>query len=320
VVMQNVIKIPVSIPGTDANGRNGKQYLTTPSVSARKGTGQYLQVLLAENSVHDELSIITELHRGGFEVTHSRVETAQKFEQQLKAKPWDLVICDYGFRDATGLVLLQAFQRAGQDIPFIMVSAVMGEETAVEALKAGANDYIMKQNLTRLLPAVVRELEFCRQRQVRRRTETFQAYLASMVESCNDAIVGHTLNGTIVAWNKGAERLFGYSASEIIGRPAALIMPEFSAESCWNALNSATKGDAIENIFTMRRHKDGSSVEVSLSISPIKDATGRTIGASTVARDATSWKQEESLRLGLIQDLTSALAVKIHHIQPTASC
>jgi PAS domain S-box-containing protein len=269
-----------------------------------------LRLLLVENCIHDELEIINQLHCGGFEVSHKRVETMADFQAALNEKAWDLILCDYYLCGSERLTLLQLCQKRGLDIPFIIVSAAMGEDLAVEVLKAGANDYVMKQNLSRLVPAINRELRAAQERQIRRRTEAAQAYLASVVESCHDAIIGQTIDGTVVTWNHGAERLYGYSASEMIGRSASVLIPWYRPEAFDNALEALNRGEPVENSATIRIRKDGSEVEVSVSVSPVKDAAGRIIGASTVARDMTRWKQEENERLDLIQELTSALAMQ----------
>jgi two-component system sensor histidine kinase VicK len=297
-------------------GRAAKSALQRFPGAKTRSMPEKLRLLLVENSIHDELSIVNELHCGGFEVSHARVETTSDFQKELKEKPWDVIICDYCLRDSDGVTMLQLYLQLGLDIPFIMVSAEAGEDLAVDALKAGANDYVMKQNLSRLVPAINRELQAVHERQIRRRTETTQAYLASVVESCNDAIIGETLDGTVVAWNNGAERLYGYTAAEMIGRSVSVLIPWYRPEASHETLEGFNWGEQVDNFVTARIRKDGSAVEVSLSISPIKDVVGRIIGASTVARDITLWKQEENERLSLIQDLTCALAIKINHVEP----
>jgi PAS domain S-box-containing protein len=274
------------------------------------GVAGALRVLLVENCVHDELALINELHCGGFEVSHERVESIQQFGAALNGQAWDVIICDYCLCGLGRNSMLQLCQELNLDIPFIVVSAAMGEEIAVDVLKAGANDYVMKQNLSRLVPAIKRELGAAREREIRRRTEAAQAYLASVVDSCHDAIVGQTTDGTIVTWNRGAERLYGYSASEMIGHSASILVPWYRPDAFNQTLEALGRGEQIENGSTVRIRKDGSEVEVSVSVSPVKDASGQVIGTSTVARDITQWKQEENERLGLIQELTTALATK----------
>src|SRR5438034_4784506 len=145
----------------------------------------------------------------------------------------------------------------------------------------------MKDNLAQLVPAVQRELEAARERCIRCRTHETQSFLASLVECCDDAIIGETLQGTVVSWNAGAERLFGYTASEIMGGPVSLLVPPYRPAEQPGILDQLKRGKEVAHYETVRRHKNGTSVEVSLTISPIREPRGRVIGASTVAHDLT---------------------------------
>ena len=140
------------------------------------------------------------------------------------------------------------------------------------------------------------------------RRDTALTFLASIVESCEDAIIGKSLDGTVVTWNAAAERLYGYTAREMIGRSIAVLIPRYRPEELSDILDQIKRGQKVDQLETVRIRKDGVPVEVSVTISPIKDARGRIIGASTVARDISARKEEENERLGLIEDLTAALA------------
>jgi len=131
----------------------------------------------------------------------------------------------------------------------------------------------------------------------RRRAERTRSYLAAIVESSDDAIIGKTIEGVITSWNTGAERIFGYTAGEIIGRPiTVLIPPERHAEE-HEILKRLSRGERIEHYVTTRIRKDGSLLVISLSISPIKESTGKIIGASKIARDITERQRSaEALR------------------------
>ncbi len=266
-----------------------------------------LRVLIIEDSVDDTFFIVRELQRGGFNVDFERVETAAGMQAALEGRVWDLIISDYAMPPFGGSAALALYLQSGLDVPFLMVSGAMGEERAIEMLKAGAHNYVMKDNLARLAPAVRQELEAAQQRRIRKQMEASTAYLASIVRSCNDAIVGKTLEGTVVSWNAGAERLYGYSALEMIGRSISVVLPRYRPEELPELLERIRRGERVEDYETVRIRKDGKAIEVSLTISPIKDNQARVIGASTVARDITRRKQEENERLALIQELTAAL-------------
>jgi PAS domain S-box-containing protein len=131
----------------------------------------------------------------------------------------------------------------------------------------------------------------------RRRAEETQARLAAIVESSQDAIISKTLDSVIQTWNAGSERLFGYSAEEAVGRPITLLIPPERLDEEQEILARLSRGERIEHYETVRMAKDGRRIDISLTISPIRDAEGRVIGASKVARDVTERKQaEEALR------------------------
>ena len=121
------------------------------------------------------------------------------------------------------------------------------------------------------------------------------AHMAAIVENSDDAIISKTLDGIIRSWNTGAHRLFGYTAEEAIGNPITLIVPPELLDEEQRILAALRRGERIEHIETTRLTKDGRRVEISLSISPVRDATGAIIGASKIARDITDRKRAESL-------------------------
>ncbi|MBD2774237.1 hybrid sensor histidine kinase/response regulator [Iningainema tapete] len=127
----------------------------------------HLRVLIVEDSEDDTLLTLKELRRGGYILTYVRVETAVEMQAALDQQPWDFVIADYSMPTFSAPEALKLLQRRQLDLPFIIVSGTIGEETAVAAMKAGAHDYLIKGNLTRLVPAVERELRDAKERQKR---------------------------------------------------------------------------------------------------------------------------------------------------------
>ncbi|MEA2264331.1 MAG: hypothetical protein QOJ51_7156 [Acidobacteriaceae bacterium] len=131
----------------------------------------------------------------------------------------------------------------------------------------------------------------------RKRAEQATRLLAAIVESSQDAIVSKSLNGVITSWNKGAERLFGYAAEEAVGQNITLIIPPERRDEERTILEQLTRGERVDHMETVRMRKDGSLLDVSLTISPMKDVAGRVVGASKLARDITEQKRaEEALR------------------------
>jgi PAS domain S-box-containing protein len=124
----------------------------------------------------------------------------------------------------------------------------------------------------------------------RRKGEDAARRLAAIVESSDDAIVSKDLNGIILSWNPGAERIFGYSESEVVGRSIRLIIPEDRQAEEDEVLAKIARGERISHFDTVRRRKDGTKIHISLTVSPIRDATDRIVGASKIARDITDRK------------------------------
>jgi PAS domain S-box-containing protein len=129
-----------------------------------------------------------------------------------------------------------------------------------------------------------------------RMAEKARQQLVSIVESSDDAIVSKDLNGIIMSWNRGAERLFGYAAEEVVGKSITIVIPHDRQDEEETILERIRRGERIDHYDTVRRRKDGSLVNISLTVSPVKDAQGRILGASKIARDITERKRaEESL-------------------------
>jgi PAS domain S-box-containing protein len=131
----------------------------------------------------------------------------------------------------------------------------------------------------------------------RRQAEVMRDRFAAVVDSSDDAIISKTLEGVITAWNRGAEKVFGYSASEIVGQPMLLLLPPDRLEEESEILASIGRGQSIEHFETVRVRKDGTKIDVSVTLSPIRDSNGVIAGASKIARDITEHKRgEEALR------------------------
>ncbi len=131
----------------------------------------------------------------------------------------------------------------------------------------------------------------------RRRMKEAEGRYAAIVESSDDAIVGKTLDAVVTSWNRGAERIFGYTREEMIGQPIARLVPPDRQDDLPTILAAIRRGDRVDHFETERMRKDGRRIHVSVTVSPIKDADGRIIGASKIARDVTERKStEEALR------------------------
>ena len=186
-------------------------------------------------------------------------------------------------------------------------------------MRAGASDYVMKDDLPRLAPAVTRELRAARERKIRRQAQLAMAHLAAIVETCDDAIISQTLGGTILSWNSGAERLFGYTAEEMVGESIENLVPRDHQKEISDIRDVIELGQKVERIETVRLRRDGTRIDVSITVSPIKNGDGNIHGASIVLRDITERKRQEKERLQLIEELTEALKRREDPQRPAAN-
>ena len=124
-------------------------------------------------------------------------------------------------------------------------------------------------------------------------------YLAAIVDSTDDAVIGKTLDGTIISWNKGAERIYGYTADEVVGQPISVLIPEDRKDELPDILSRLARGERIEHYLTKRRRKDGEIIDISVTISPVHDKSGTIVGASAIARNVTAQQgaTKEAIRM-----------------------
>ena len=152
-----------------------------------------VRVLIIEDSRFDARVLIGELERGGYKPDYELVDTPEGMRTALTAKSWDIVISDYVMPDFSGLDAIRILQESGLDIPIIIVSGNIGEDTAVQAMKAGAHDYLIKGNLARLIPAIERELSEAQERRKRKKAEaelkSTKEKLESFINNTSDAII-----------------------------------------------------------------------------------------------------------------------------------
>ena len=132
--------------------------------------------------------------------------------------------------------------------------------------------------------------------------------LAAIVEFSDDAIISEDLNGIIATWNHGAEKLFGYEAEEVVGKPITILIPPERQDEEPSILARIKRGERIEHYETVRQHKDGRRIEISLTVSPIMDAAGTVVGASKIARDITQRKRTEKIAGGAVSVHRQALS------------
>jgi|GEM_PF-916863 len=253
-----------------------------------------IRVLIVEDRPADAELIIRELRQAGFEPDWQRVETEEDYLAQLASRP-DIILADHNLPQFSAPRALALLQERGLDIPFVIITGSISEEVAVERMKQGATDYLLKDRLTRLGQAVEHALKEKLLRQEKRAAQEALLQLAAIVESSDDAIIGTALDGTIFSWNSAAKRFYGYTAEEAKGRHISLIAPPDRVDEVTQIRERLTRGELVPHFETVRMRKDGEPVHVSVTVSPIKDAEGKIIGASAIARDLTERKRAEEV-------------------------
>jgi len=177
-----------------------------------------LRVLIVEDLEDDALLVIRELERGGYDTTFERVETAEAMTAALEKQVWDIIIADYSLPHFSAPEALELFHQSGLDLPFIVISGTIGEETAVATMKAGAHDYLMKGNLTRLVPAIERELHDAEMRKERKQAEeALRLAEQNFRNSLDNSPLGIrivTAEGELLYANQAILDIYGYSSVE----------------------------------------------------------------------------------------------------------
>ena len=181
---------------------------------------QLLRLLIVEDREDDAELLLLELARGGFDVDHERVQTAPAMADALARRAWDLVISDYSMPGFGALQALAVMRESGTELPCVVVSGTIGEESAVEALRNGARDFIVKGKLARLLPAVERELQESRERAARREAERAlresEQQVRLLLDSTGEGIFGVDQQGRCTFANRAAVNMLGYSETGVL--------------------------------------------------------------------------------------------------------
>ncbi|MCU1382580.1 MAG: hybrid sensor histidine kinase/response regulator [Acidobacteria bacterium] len=386
-----------------------------------------IRVLHLEDSARDAEMIRNRLTADGLSCDIVVVDAKDSFERALRGEPFDLIISDYNLPGYDGIAALKQARVFQPDVPVILISGTVVEEQAVRCLHIGATDYLLKERLDRLVPAVRRALTEADARRARQRVdaalmesearkaaildsvldcivtmdangtvlefnaaaartfgysksaaigrpladliiparfrqrhdaglarylatgdgpligklietialradgseipveltitairlgpvaifvgvlrditartqaEALRTQLAAIVDGSDDAIFSMTMDDTILTWNTGAERLYGYTADEMIGQSRTLLVPAAKIDELAPVMATAARGEVGEPFETQRRRKDGSFVDISLVISPLTDHAGRVTSISTIARDITGRKQADATLRG----------------------
>jgi PAS domain S-box-containing protein len=245
-----------------------------------------------------------------------RAESAEEALLALLADEFALLVLDIRMPGVTGLELAQMIKgrKKTANVPIIFLTAYLDDDQQIiEGYATGAVDYVAKP----VNPAILRTKVgiFAQLYRRQRNLEEVNRTLAAVVESSDDAILSKDLNGIIATFNQGAERLFGYKAREVVGKPITILIPPDRQHEEPEILGRIRRGERVDQYETVRRRKDGTLVDVSLTVSPVKDDRGGIIGASKIARNITERKLSEAkLRDSerQLQELIAAIPAAIY--------
>jgi PAS domain S-box-containing protein len=270
---------------------------------------QSLRVLMVEDSEDNVLLIICELNKSGYNPLYERVETAAAMRKALKEKQWDIILCDYKMPKFNAPSAIAVLKEANIDIPLIILSGAIGEENAIECMRLGAHDYLMKSNLSRLCPAITRELKEATVRNSKKQVESQrEAALEALrkseekhrtiLENIKDGYYEVDIKGNFTFFNNSMCRILGYSEEEMMGMNNRQIADKENAKKVFQACNKVyNTGESTKEFDWQIIRKDGTKRYIEQSVSLKKDSSGKRTGFRGIIRDITERKKvEESLK------------------------
>ncbi|MCI0463720.1 MAG: response regulator [Gemmataceae bacterium] len=261
-----------------------------------------LCILLLEDHPLDAELIQAHLSEGGLTCDVHRVDTRQAFVTALHERCPDLILADYSLPAFDGMAALEIARETCPQVPFLFVSGAIGEERAIESLKGGATDYVLKHNLDRLVPSVRRALREAEERAERKRATKALAESEERFRLLVNRVQEYAIflldpRGRVESWNEGAARILGYQAEEALGRELAHFFTPEDVQAGWPARvleEARTRGQSQEDNWLVR--KDGSRFWASGTTTALRDEGGQLRGFAKILRDLTDRKQlEEAL-------------------------
>lgn len=263
-----------------------------------------LKVLHVEDSERDVVLLTRHLMRAGYDLQSERVEMPETMRAALATKEWDVILCDYSMPHFNALAALKLLQEMRLDIPFIIISGTVGEDVAVEAMRAGAHDYLMKDNLTRLAPTIEREMAEAQSRRARRQAEAdllkSETQYRRLIDTTFEGVWIFDAELQTSYVNQRLAEMIGVNAEEMIGRSALEFVAEDARADLQQRLQRRAQGIKEQYDLRMRR-KNGLDLWVIVCATPILDEHGAFTGSLSMLTDITERKrvEEERARLNL---------------------
>jgi PAS domain S-box-containing protein len=258
--------------------------------------GKPINILFVEDSVDDTAMLVHELKSAGFDPHWKRVETQPDFLAEIKNLP-DIILSDYSMPQFSGLRAVELLQKSGLDIPFILISGTVGEDVAVEAMKFGATDYLLKDRIARLGNAVERALLTAKKQAEQKKAEQQILLQTRALEAAANAILITDRQGKILSANTAFCTMTGYGLDEVLGRYPRLLKSGAHEPGFYRQLwETVSAGQTWSGDITNRR-KDGTLYQEEMVVTPVRMAGGEVTHFIAIKQDITNKKQaEEELR------------------------
>jgi len=232
-----------------------------------------IRVLLVDDSSDDRELILMNLRREGYDPDYLSVDTKKEFIEALDSQTWDVILCDYSMPDFDGISALNILNNRDQDIPFILVSGAIGEELAVKVMKSGAHDYLMKDNLHRLVPVIEREISEAENRREYRAAQRERDRLLTVIQnSLNEVYIFDSKDLSFRYLNRAAQENLGYTDSEINSLTPYDINPQIDNRKQFDRLIQPLLSGKLEKELYVTKHtrKDGSTYPIEMHLQLIE--------------------------------------------------
>jgi hypothetical protein len=281
---------------------------------------QPLSVLVVEDSEHDAALLIRELRRGGYDPTCERVDCEAAMVAALNRHPWDIVVADYSMPRFNAKAALEVIAQSHTDVPCIVVSGSVGEETAVEVMRAGAQDLVLKHNLRRLPPAIAREVDAARARRARKNADAKldheRQLLRQLMQGIPDAICFKDNERRYIHLNDAERHILNLpSDTDAIGKTIeTCIAPELAQKRRVEEERLLATGEALVGCLEKVVGTDGSARWLSATKAPIRGPDGEIVGLVEIARDITESKRQEQLKNEFVATVSHELRTPLTSI------
>lgn len=260
------------------------------AISERRDIEGLNKILLVEDN--EDHMILTKKVLTSNKLKVDGAMTGKDALKKLVEDQYDMVLLDYKLPDISGIEILKAMGQRGLDIPTIMITGAGSEEVAVEAMKLGAIDYIVKsKNYYAQLPHYM--LTNFQKFKLEQKIKEMRELLKNMVENSADIIMSTDLEGKITSCNSIIEKILGWKREEMLGERIENFIPVETLPKIDEIKEKLRRGESILNFEVQGLHKDGRLMTFSLTLSPVKDTSGKIVGVSSIARDITEKKEME---------------------------